>query len=976
MKFSMDFWSKLESEKKKLLAIIGATTAALLLVSIIGVIFLTLPDTMPVDGGVSGSTSSGGTSGTGGGSDNSGTGSTPADNSGDESSSADNSGNASGGSSSGGQDPAPVPPASDPTLTMRKVSYGDSRLVATICSLTDFGAVANDDGFDDDALFDAIEYAGNQGGGTIWVPAGRYKFKENFVLPNGVYIMGEWENPDSSPSDMTKGSIFEVYGGKRAPSGAEKSTIGFTGVPTGDTPFMILGAGSGVIGMTVYYPEQNHADPQAYPPTFMSGDTLDGSSGFSVVKYTTIVNPWIGIVMGPSWNELGMVDHVYMSPLKAGYFANMTTDIGKIMDLSISSQYYAQFDSSVNRDILTAKMKALTVGVEVQRSDWQYIYHMNIRDVHTGYRISRFENATDVTDGTNSQLYDIKMSNVVIGIDAHYSKLAQQFTLLNIQADKQAVRIGSAFKGHVAIMGSSLGSSSDSAVHLESGSLGTLSMSDTTVTGFGSGHYAVKANGGSLVVENCTSKKGGENLLLDGADACTINRNTGITVKKNKVGRFAQGTDSHASKDLYSNAIDLGAIPNPGGDALVSVLDHGADRTGKTDSTAAFEKGLAAVKSQGGGILYVPAGRYLINGTLTVPTGVELRGCFESGHHSNAGGTVLVTTQGKGSENGTPFITLQANAGLTGVTIWYAEQNAMSPIKYPPAVYSSERSVWVVNTCIGNAWQGLKLQGDTGGHYVSNLTGFSFYRDIHIDGAKSKGYVINCHFNPHFYARTLSSRLPGGDPTPGDKFGQFLGRCDSTVDGAVAFGKTTDEQVFQVFNYRGGVGLRLLKTSSGAFSGKLLGIGFDGARRPIVIDDTSGTVNFVNPGVDCVPGNSAYVVVNGGRVNLVNLAASAFNFTPDEGLVVSGGTVELRLGCFGGGGRKGTIVARGGSTTVSGAVIRHIGPISGMEFSNQQSGDCLDFVKGNGTLSLGCNLARLFLNNTGVTSPYTIYTNR
>ena len=79
--------------------------------------------------------------------------------------------------------------------------------------------------------------------------------------------------------------------------------------------------------------------------------------------------------------------------------------------------------------------------------------------------------------------------------------------------------------------------------------------------------------------------------------------------------------------------------------------------------------------SKSGGVLYIPAGRYLVNGTLTVPSGVELRGVSMTGHHSNALGTALYSTNDMGNADGTPFITLSENSGIRGLTVWYPTQD-------------------------------------------------------------------------------------------------------------------------------------------------------------------------------------------------------------------------------------------------------------------------------------------------------------
>jgi pectate lyase-like protein len=51
-----------------------------------------------------------------------------------------------------------------------------------------------------------------------------------------------------------------------------------------------------------------------------------------------------------------------------------------------------------------------------------------------------------------------------------------------------------------------------------------------------------------------------------------------------------------------------------------NVTSYGADPTGASDSTSAFENAIAAIASAGGGVVYVPAGTYAISSTLTCTT--------------------------------------------------------------------------------------------------------------------------------------------------------------------------------------------------------------------------------------------------------------------------------------------------------------------------------------------------------------------
>jgi len=59
----------------------------------------------------------------------------------------------------------------------------------------------------------------------------------------------------------------------------------------------------------------------------------------------------------------------------------------------------------------------------------------------------------------------------------------------------------------------------------------------------------------------------------------------------------------------------------------ISVVDEGADASGETDSTAAFQAAMDAVGLAGGGRVFVPVGLYRVDGLLVVGySGVVVKG--------------------------------------------------------------------------------------------------------------------------------------------------------------------------------------------------------------------------------------------------------------------------------------------------------------------------------------------------------------
>ena len=73
--------------------------------------------------------------------------------------------------------------------------------------------------------------------------------------------------------------------------------------------------------------------------------------------------------------------------------------------------------------------------------------------------------------------------------------------------------------------------------------------------------------------------------------------------------------------------------------------------------TEPLQKALISVSNLGGGTLFLPSGFYRIDGNLTIPSGVTLRGDWQRPQiGSPVQGTILQAYAERGDENGTPFI--------------------------------------------------------------------------------------------------------------------------------------------------------------------------------------------------------------------------------------------------------------------------------------------------------------------------------
>jgi hypothetical protein len=223
-----------------------------------------------------------------------------------------------------------------------------------------------------------------------------------------------------------------------------------------------------------------------------------------------------------------------------------------------------------------------------------------------------------------------------------------------------------------------------------------------------------------------------------------------------------------------------------------NVLDYGADPTGEIDQTKLFQdlldklgsrsinKGTQEDGTPNGGILYIPEGKYLFEGSLFIPKGVTILGDWEKPVKGQPiKGTILMPTRGKGRDVYTllsyeafSFITMQPSTAVRNVNIWYPDQEAGNIVAYPPAILFGQQGYWgndynlVTNVTLVNAFDGVIYSRRSGGGAPNcyGIYGTPLRRGIEIDNIAEVGRVDNVDFSPAYWA---GSGLPGAPAVNG-----------------------------------------------------------------------------------------------------------------------------------------------------------------------------------------------------------------
>ncbi|HEY6738826.1 MAG TPA: glycosyl hydrolase family 28-related protein [Actinopolymorphaceae bacterium] len=187
---------------------------------------------------------------------------------------------------------------------------------------------------------------------------------------------------------------------------------------------------------------------------------------------------------------------------------------------------------------------------------------------------------------------------------------------------------------------------------------------------------------------------------------------------------------------------------------------RGLGKIPEDDATEAIQQALDHAGRNGGGIVYLPAGWYLVSGHLEVPRNVELRGSSAVPHRDQlglSGGTVLLASEGRNAldaDTAPALVSLTgAHAGVRGLRVFHPGNNPASPeglVPYPYAIRAQARSTYVIDVGMPNAWNGIEVADTSHGFVLRKVTGAFFAhavtvrkaRDVRIEGLLSNGNAV------------------------------------------------------------------------------------------------------------------------------------------------------------------------------------------------------------------------------------------
>ncbi len=331
-----------------------------------------------------------------------------------------------------------IAPINDSSSSKRlvKTKYQREGAVVADAVATDFGADPTGKTDSSTAIQAAINSVSTLGGGTVFLPLGRYLVTKTITLPQYVSLVGDWNTPDKDNTDegFDYGTVIL----------ARPSAIGSASPK--DKPLFSLSENTGLDGLTFYYPEQSPSGVKKYGYTVYAD-----CPSTATLKNLTFINSayGIGVSLGNIQNELVNLENIYGTFLYNAIRHNATTDVGFYNNINISAKYWlnasSEFkcnDESALNEFVSKSLEAIilgdlddqlisnvtveggkigikfTSGIRAGLGFWGLVYNANI-DCQTGVYADLLNSVSGVvfTDSSvgavenNSPVGCVKMSN-------------------------------------------------------------------------------------------------------------------------------------------------------------------------------------------------------------------------------------------------------------------------------------------------------------------------------------------------------------------------------------------------------------------------------------------------------------------------------------------------------------------------------------------------------------------------------------
>lgn len=705
--------------------------------------------------------------------------------------------------------------------------------------VTDYGAVGDGETDNTEIFQKLLDKTGQLGGGIVYVPSGKYVIKGNLTIPKGVTLRGNWTKPIKGEA-IDDGTILMAYAGRNG----DETTA----------PFIEMAPETGVMELTIWYPEQDPDHIVPYSPTIRYG--LDNYFGneYCNTRNVTLVNSYLGVIFHYSNGGASpVVNGLYGTILKKGIQVDRIADVGRIEWVDFSPDYWSGSGlagAPKKGDSFEDYMYENAVGIMMKRNDWSYTCYVNIEGCHVGYQTEVSEEGNGSTpNGHHYKFYFNDCETAVYVKETNYVGI--MFSDVEIENCENGIVLGE--------------DTSDIA-----------QFYDTTID---VSKYAVKlpkTSTAELILNQSEIKRG--RVAVNGGTFNVCDTDFNNSTPQMYIGTYgrvlANGCRYESEKkitneSIYESVINDTAVNSPeiAEYPVVKTESHTPKRqvlynaakapynvsTANEDNTEGIQAALDQASADGGGIVFIPSGKYKVKGHLVIPSDVELRGEVDLNTVPHGSGTILEAYENRDNETGDAFIQLKENAGIRGFVVDYPEQvfdgtESWMPAKYPYTIQGQGSDIYVMNIGLRAAYKGLDLfTYRCDDHYIDFLAGHVFDNGVRVGNDCEEGKIYNLMFNVIVYACGNESKFGSFSNMPNGVSNAPLYAYGLEHLDFLILGDCKNELLYNNFHYGSYRGTVLQNDGNGGPSGISMGLGVDGSTRAMYY--TSGLTNefdFIN----------------------------------------------------------------------------------------------------------------------------------
>jgi hypothetical protein len=568
------------------------------------------------------------------------------------------------------------------------------------------------------------------GGGTIFLPQGIYRVDGSVTVKAGVTFRGEWQKP--TPVSPITGTIIQVTRARAGQGLAQDGT------------FKLVGHASAVRDLAFWYPDQLFTNLVSYPPSIQ----VTKISGYrkpqkATVLNVTLVNSFHGIYWGPGSSGNPNMINIYGTVLKTGVrSAGSFGGQSRFHHVDFSPDYWS--GSGLPGSPPSGGAHATFMRQKGIASDGYTFYLFSRFDgFHTGIRSA---------DGTfpEGDLYQVTITNCDVA--AEFSTPAGDRMLIqdcHFHGSQAAVNFVAGFNMPNALFhtvefngrvrGTNMSGSARflrcafrDGVALDPDTLNITDCEFSFAAGNASKHLVIGTNTTALVFGN----------RFQGAPNIAASAKTAIDHMP-----FAARPLPVFDYDAHHNPVRKPGTTNL---FIVTQPPFSADKTGSHDCTAAVQAAINAASGAGGGIVFFPAGDYLVTNTVTVKPGVELRGLYGAAHSNEADGrerggayvgSLLHIEHGRGSSNGPATFTLEGRSGVRGLSVRYA-QDFKNLTAFPYTFRGNGPDIYLIDVAVFSAFNFLDLGTHRcDNHLVDLVYWWSLNEGIRVGAGSTNGRI-------------------------------------------------------------------------------------------------------------------------------------------------------------------------------------------------------------------------------------------